>query len=107
MFVVSMLLNTKSLLIATKQLVYFLQGCGVQDRSRKDSEVFGRSRIPKNTRNRNRCRSWIFLFDSDSVNPIESFCITLLKMGIPVEMVQFLLKLSLKQILFAVYHDFH
>jgi len=30
-----------------------------------------------------------------------------LKLGIPVEMVEFLLKLLLKQIFLAVYHDFH
>jgi len=29
------------------------------------------------------------------------------KLGIPVEMVQFLLKLLLKQIFLSVYHDFH
>jgi len=34
------------------------------------------------------------------------FYITL-KLGIPVEMIQFLLKLLLKQIFLAVHHDFH
>jgi len=39
--------------------------------------------------------SWIIFSDHTS------------KLGIPVEMVQFLLKLLLKQRFLAVYHDFH
>jgi len=53
------------------------------------------SRIPNNTRSRSR----IFLSDTDSGIPI--------KLGIPIEMVQFLMKLLLKQRILAVYHDFH
>ena len=60
--------------------------------SRKQSEFFGWSRIPNNTGS----RSWIFL--SDSRCSIGSFFTSLLKLGIPVKMVQFLLKLLLKQI---------
>jgi len=47
-------------------------------------------------------------FSSDSGSPIGSFFyITLLaKSGIPVEMVQFLLKLLVKQRILAVYHGF-
>jgi len=70
-----------------------------------ESEVFGwsRSGIPNNTGSRNR----ICLFDSDSGYPIGSFLYHTPKLGIPVEMVQFLLKLALKQRFLAVYHDFH
>ena len=63
-------------------------------RGREVSEVFGRSRIPNNTGSRSRT----FLSDSDSGCPIGPFFLNHTpKLGIPVEMVQFLLKLSLKQ----------
>ena len=66
-----------------------------------ESEVFGRSWIPNNT------RSWsqTFLFESGS--SIGSFSHHTPKLGIPVEMVQFLVKILLKQRILAVYHDFH
>jgi len=57
-------------------------------RSRKESEVFGwsRSRIPNNT------WSWSRIFSSDSESPIALFLHKTPKLGIPIEMVQFLLK---------------
>ena len=39
--------------------------------------------------------------------PIGSFFTSLLKLGIPVETEEFLLKLLLKQRILAVHHDFH
>ena len=48
-----------------------------------------------------------FLSDSDFGCPVGSFFTSHSKMGIPVEMVQFLLKVSLKQRFLAVRHDFH
>jgi len=48
-----------------------------------------------------------FLSDCDSGCPIGSFLHHTPKLRIPVEMVQFLLKLLLKQRFLAVYHDFH
>jgi len=38
---------------------------------------------------------------------LDHFLYHTFKLGIPVEMVQFLLKLLLKQRFFAVHHDFH
>jgi len=57
-------------------------------RSRKESEVFGWSRIPNNTESR------IFLSSSNYGCPIGSF---FFKSGILVEMAQFVLELLLKQ----------
>jgi len=48
-----------------------------------------------------------FLSDSYSGSPIESFLHHTPKLGIPVKMVQFLLKILLKQKFLAVHHDFH
>jgi len=79
---------------------------GLRSRSRKESEIFGwsRSRIPDNTGSRSR----FFLSDSNPGCPIRSFSHHTPKLGIPVEMVQFPLKLLLKQrFLAVVYHDFH
>jgi len=83
----------------------FKAGLRSRSRSRKESEVFGwsRSRISNNTGSRSR----IFLSDCDSGRPVGSFLDHTPKLGIPVEMVQFLSKLLLKQNFFAVYHDFH
>jgi len=67
---------------------------GVRSRSHKESEIFGWSRIPNDTKSRSR----IFLSDWDV--QLDPFLHHTPKLGIPVEMVQFLLKL-------AVHHDFH
>jgi len=53
------------------------------------SEVFGWSRISNNTGSRSR----FFLSDTNSGCPIGSFLHHTSKLGIPVEMVQFFLKL--------------
>jgi len=61
-----------------------------------------RSRIPINTRSR------IFLSDSGSGSPIMDHVLHHTpKLGFPVEMVQFLLKLLLKQRFIALHQDFH
>ena len=80
-----------------------------RSRCRKESDVFGwdRSWIPNSTRSRSRCG--IFLSDSDSGTPdvqLGHFLHNTPKLGIPVEMLQFLLKLLLKQRFLAVHHDF-
>jgi len=74
-----------------------------------ESEVFGwnRGRIPNDTRSRSRCRSRIFLSDSDSRSPIGWFLHHTPKLWIPVDMLQFLMKHLLKQRILAVHHDFH
>jgi len=41
------------------------------------------------------------------MSKLDNFLHHTAKLGIPVEMVKFLLKLSLKQRFLAVYHDFH
>ena len=79
---------------------------GLRSRSRKESEIFGwsRSRIPDNTGSRSRffCRT-----PTPDVQ-FDHFSHHTPKLGIPVEMVQFPLKLLLKQrFLAVVYHDFH
>jgi len=51
--------------------------------------------------------SQIFLSDSDPGGRIDHFLHDTPKFGIPVEMVQFLLKLLLNRRFLAVYHDFH
>jgi len=68
----------------------------------RSRSFFGWSRIPNKTRSRGR----IFLFDSGSP-PGLFFLHHTPKLVIPVEMVQFLLKLSLNQRILAVYHDLH
>jgi len=72
--------------------------------SASEPEVFGwsRNRMPNNTGSRSR------IFLSDSGCPIGSFFLYhTLKLGIPVEMVQFLLKLLLKERFLAVHHGSH
>jgi len=69
------------------------------------SQVFEWSRIPNNTRSMNR--SQIFCPTSPTKIELDRFVHHTSKLGIPVEMVQFLLKLVLKQRILAVYHDFH
>ena len=70
-----------------------------------ESEVFGwshnRSRIPNNSRSRIQ-----ILYPTPDAQ-LDHFLHHTLKLGIPVEMVQFLMKLLLKQRIQAVYHDFH
>jgi len=67
-----------------------------------ESDVFGwsRSRIPNNTGNRiwNLC---------PTPTPDVEFLHRIPALGILVQMVQFLLKLLLKQRFLAVHHDFH
>jgi len=72
---------------------------GLRSRSRKESEVFGRSRIPDNTGSR--------IFSPTPDVQLDHFLHHTPKLGIPVEMVQFRLKLLLKQRFLAVHHDFH
>ena len=62
---------------------------GVWSQSRKESEVLGSSRIPKNTRSR--------IFCPTPKVQLDHFLYHTQKSGIPVEMVQFVLKLLLKQ----------
>ena len=57
-----------------------------------ESEVFGWSRIPSNTRSRNQCR----IFCPTPEVQLDDFLQHTPKLGIPVEMVQFLLKLLVK-----------
>ena len=64
-----------------------------------ESEVFGWSRIPNNTVSR-------IVRPTPDVQ-LDHFLHRTLKLGIPVEMVQFLLKLLLKQSFLVVHHDFH
>jgi len=73
--------------------------------SRKESEIFGwcRSRIPNNT------GSWSRIFCPTPTPDVQldHFLHHTLELGIPVELVHFLLKLLLKQRFLAVHHDFH
>jgi len=64
-----------------------------------ESEDFGRSRIPNKTGSR------IFCPTPDV--QLDHFLHHTPKLKIPVEFVEFLLKLLLKQIFLAVHHDFH
>ena len=84
---------------------------GLRSRSRscKVSEVFGwcRSRIPDNSRSSSLCRSRIFCPTPTPEVQLDHFLHHTPKLGIPVEMVQFLLKLLLKQRFLAVHYDFH
>ena len=82
------------------------------------SEVFEWSRIPNNIRSRSRrFLSRVGFLTTLGVG-VGFFCSTpeiqlhhslhhTPKLGIPVEMVQFLLKILLKEIILAVYHDLH
>jgi len=62
-------------------------------------KVFEWSRIPNNTRSR--------IFCPTPEIQINHFLHHTPKLGTPVEMIQFLLKLLLKQRILAVSHDFH
>ena len=77
----------------------------IWSRSRKESEVFvwSRSPIPNNTGNRSR----IFCPTPTPDVQLDHFSHHTPKLVIPVEMVQFLLKLLLKQRFLAVHHDFN
>jgi len=81
------------------------------ERSRKESEVLGWSRIPNNTGSRipnnTGSRSRIFCPTPNPDVQLDHFLHHTPKLEIPVEMVQFLLKLLLNQRFLAVYHDFH
>ena len=69
-----------------------------------ESEFFGWSRIPNNTRSRSR--AGFFCATPTTEVPLDHFLYHAPKLGIPVEMVQFLMNLLLKQRILAVYHDF-
>jgi len=76
-------------LISFAQVIKFLQHIKLKGEGLTrvaESEVFGWSRIINNTGRRSR------IFLSDSVCPLGSFLHHTPKFGIPVEMVQFLLK---------------
>ena len=66
-----------------------------------ESEVFEWSRIPSNTESRKFCPN-----PTPDVQ-LDHFLHHTPKFGVPVEMVQFLLNLWLKQRFLAVHHDFH
>ena len=51
--------------------------------------------------------SWSRIFCPTPDIHLDHFLHHILKLGIPVEMVQFILKLLLKQRFLAVHHDFH
>ena len=97
-------------MIPVKRLVMGLWGTGLAGKSKKPEQQIMhtinqgcrvgavRNRIPNNTGS----RSMIFLSDSGC-----PFGHHTPKLGIPVEMVQFLLKLLLNQRFLAVYHHFH
>jgi len=91
----SVLLRSGCVRIRVRVLIW-TKGLRSRSWSRKESEVFGwsRSRIP------NKTWSWsrIFLFDSDFGWPVGSFFTSHSQLRIPVEMVQFLLKVLLNQI---------
>ena len=75
-------------------------------RSGKESEAVRWSRIPNDTRGRSRIFCPTLTAEVQG-SPIRSLLHHTPKLGIPVESVQFLMKLLLKQIILAVYHDFH
>ena len=76
-----------------------------RSRSRKVSKVFGWSwsRFPNNTGSRSR----IFCPTPTLEVQLDHFLHHTPKLGIPIEMVEFLLKLLLNQRFIAVHHDFH
>jgi len=94
----SSLWNAVGLIQSTRKLQ---AGLLSQSRSRKELEVFGwnRSRIPNNT------ESQIFCPTPDI--QLDHFLHHTPNLGIPVEMVQFLLKLLLKERFLAVHHNSH
>jgi len=73
----------------------------LRSQSRKESEVFGWSQICNNT------SSWSWKFCLTLEVQLNYFLHHTPELRIPVEMVQFLMKLLLKQIIVAMYHDFH
>jgi len=75
----------------------------------KESMVRGwsRSRIPENTRGRNRKESDFFCLNPISEIQLDHFLHHSCKLRIPVEMSLFPMKLLLKQRILAVYHDFY
>ena len=92
------------IVVVFQNVTIFLPGSGSRSRSRrrKDSEVFGWSRIPDNTGSESR----IFCPTPTPDVQLDHFLHHTHKLQ-PVEMVQFRLKLLLKQRFLAVYHDFH
>jgi len=96
-------LNAKTEQFITAKLTGNALTPGLRSRSRKESKVFGWTRIPDNTGSRSRT----FLSDSDCGCQIGSFLHHTPKLGILVEMIQFLLKLLLKQRFLAMHHDFY
>jgi len=74
-------------------------------RRRKKSEIFGwsQNRISNNTGS----RSGIVCPTPTLDLQLDHFLDHTAKLGIPVKMIPFLLKLLLKQRFLAVYHDFH
>ena len=72
-------------------------------RSRKELDVFGCSRMPNNTGSRSR----IFCPTPTPGTKLNHYVNHTPKLGIPVEMIQFLLKLSLNQRFLALCHDCH
>ena len=72
-------------------------------RSRKESEIFGWSRILNNTGSRSR----IFCPTPTPEVELDHISHHTPKLGIPVEMAQFLLKRLLKQRFIAGHHDIH
>ena len=80
---------------------------GLRSRCRKESEVFGwsRNRIPKNSRS--RCRSRILCPTLTPDVQLNHFLHHTPELGIPIEMVQIVFKLLLKQWILALYHNFH
>ena len=75
---------------------------GLRSRSRKESAVFGWSRIPNNTTSRRRSQMF---FPTPEVK-LDHFWHHTPKLGIPVEVVQFHLKLLLKPRLWSRYSNF-
>jgi len=74
---------------------------GLQSQNRKESDVFGWSRIPKNT------KSWSRFFCPTLDDWLDHFLHYTPKLGISSEMVELLLKLLVKQIFLTIHHDFH
>ena len=86
----------------TQNILYSKSRAAVSESSRKESKVIVWSRISDNTGSRSR----IFCPIPTPDVQLDLFLHHTPKMGILVEMVQFLLKLLLKQRFLAVYHDF-
>ena len=77
---------------------------GLQSRSLRESDVFGWSRIPINSRSLSRT----FLSDSDTGSPIGSFfCITFLTWEFLLKWYNFLWNFCWKREFLLLYNDFH